>query len=529
MDDSLSGSTAYTFSDSATDCFHTHARGLQAPALLSHSFDYEREKLLPMPKATEEACWECIKSVFTDMEIPDMPDNPFHEATGQDISCNRLHHATETSRCEQFVPSQSNSQGNLDTPSPFRSLKSLTSSDCTDSLLSEDAFKEPTWLLEVSDVRGILGQRHPFLVVEPETVAGVIKCYQDQITPEGGNSGSPKSSSATADAANNTTKAARKRPFEADELVAGDSEGPTTKSRRKQTCPGEARLSCPFQKRDPERYPLCGIRYHGFLTIAHVKQHLRRSHKRNPNYCPRCKATFLTEAQKNDHIVQAFSVPCQERVAALPEGISPEMEEALTRRVEQGSNLHAQWFSVWDLTFPGIPRPASCTFDFSSETHIQVLGLTSYLESEGPRIVQSTLQSHGLFVWSASPEQLDWPPSDVETFTRGVLSQAFRQIYESWQGQRPQPGSANPPSDPSLQDGLNLPPTPIPSSNHSERVAHMEHVESRGLGVKAPSSAASVVMGEVDHDNGMNEPPSLSESDEAIVWLTYEDNDGSEH
>lgn len=520
----LSGSTAYTVSDSSmteydTACVQRDALTLKVPS------PFVCPELDSVP--SQELCLASMGSRFIDTE-----KNEKVEATAYNLAELRLtrDEHTRPPGYSKSWPAEPSDQTNLDKLNPKPSAKSLGSSGCTDSLLSDSEPEDPIWLNDLYNVCGILGAKHPFFFVESEAIQDVVRTYQGQPLSGSESTGSSKPpSTRTGGVGVDTGKVAGKRPFEADEPAAGDEEGPTIKSRRKQVCPGEARLSCPFQKRDPERYPLCGIRHGGYLTIAHVKQHLRRSHKRNPNYCPRCKTTFSTEAQKNEHIMQAFLVPCQELVTALPEGISPEMEEALTRRVELGSNLHDQWFSVWDMIFPGIPRPASCTFDLSSETHIQVLGLVSYLESEGPAIVQSTLGRNGLLVWSANPEHMESAPADVEFYTRGVLSQAFRQLYESWQAQRPQPSSATssghlistPLTGCSLQEGQNLPPTPISSSSHGEHVGHNQIPV--GLSAEELSNAASRMADKIGQGNGFQELPSLPDSDEAMMWLAYED------
>lgn len=527
----LSGSTAYALSESMTE-FDTEcvSRDNFTPNMPSHLFKHETGNV--PPKAAQDLCLAVMDPGLIDTDNDGEADTTTQVEVEPNLSCDEHIRPTRDSKCWPAGPSDSDVQtpSNTDRLRPFASAKSLCTSYCTDSLLSDSMSEDINWLVDLYNVCGILGSELPFFIIESEAIEDVVKAYQGQTTSEGEGTGSPKpTSTSTGGVGIDTPKAAGKRPFEGDEPTAGNGEGPTIKSRRKQVCPGEARLSCPFQKRDPERYPLCGIRHSGYLTIAHVKQHLRRSHKRNPNYCPRCKTTFATEAQKNDHILQAFSVPCQERVSALPEGISPEMEDALTRRVEQGSNLHDQWFSVWDMIFPGIPRPASCTFDLSSETHIQVLGLASYLETEGPAIVQSTLERHGLVVFSANPEHIESPSADVELYTRRVLSQAFRQLYESWQAQRPQPNSATssgdfiitPPTGSSLQEGQNLPPTPISSSSHGEHVSQFPMPDqdiSDGLG-----SAAARMASKENQRDGLQELPPLTDSDEAMMWLAYED------
>ncbi|KAF3765617.1 hypothetical protein M406DRAFT_68040 [Cryphonectria parasitica EP155] len=214
-----------------------------------------------------------------------------------------------------------------------------------------------------------------------------------------------------------------------------DGQGPQVKKRRKQVDPGQDRLACHFQKKNPQRYPSCGIRKNGFRTVAEIKQHFWRKHQRNPNYCPRCKTIFDTEQQKDDHISQIPESPCPKSTAELPEGLPHELVEELKCRVDKEHDLSEQWFSVWDKIFPGIPRPQSPTFDLCGDVHIHALDLAAYLEIEAPRVVSSSLRDAGL---------LADPSVNIDASTRRVINLSFRRVYQDWLSQRP--AASNSPS-----------------------------------------------------------------------------------
>lgn len=321
---------------------------------------------------------------------------------------------------------------------------SLSSSDGTSDFDSDESTlcDELKWPPLGSDVGFTNDLIYPFRSLEPAAVQRLVDSY-NAWSRGGGDAPSARSSQPIRvnrvpgpqiDGRQN----GKKRTFEQAQLSPGaDDVGPAIKKSRKQVSEGQVRLACHFQRHDPERYPACGIRTSGFDTIAHVKQHLKRSHQRNPNYCPRCGAAFATEAQKNDHILSAFASPCPERASPLPEGLSPEAAEALKRRVGKDDDLHEQWFSVWDVIFPGRPRPATCTLDLSGDIQVQTLALCSYFEAEGPGIVTSFLRDRGLVVGPPRDDATS-AGEDAEILTRRAMGQAFRQIFKTWRCQSAQ-------------------------------------------------------------------------------------------
>ncbi|KAK4167480.1 hypothetical protein QBC43DRAFT_255955 [Cladorrhinum sp. PSN259] len=136
-------------------------------------------------------------------------------------------------------------------------------------------------------------------------------------------------------------------------------------------------LACPFHKRDPIKYsmhresgtakkhkyrPCTGP---GFKSIQRLKEHLRRTH--SPVQCERCKETFnpgkggdraeslnkLAEHRKNE-------TPCPLRDASLKEGVD-EVQWAMLDKQNRRKNAEAhrveKWFEIWDVLFPGVPRP----------------------------------------------------------------------------------------------------------------------------------------------------------------------------
>lgn len=274
--------------------------------------------------------------------------------------------------------------------------------------------------------------------LESSVVQAVIDAYLQSHGNSSGGSGDPSnkpspSSNKQSEKKNNNKKRSLDSSQSSEETEQG---GPAPKKRRTAICrqPGQLRLACPFQKKDPERYPQCGIREGGYQTIGHMKQHLRRSHERNPNYCPRCKYTFPSEDEKNAHIMEMVSNPCNESLLPLPDGLSPELLHSLSVRVDKGISMEEQWYSVWDLIFPGLARPATCRFDLTGDMAAQTLGLCTFLEREGPLILTSFLNERNIAVMETGFET---PFNFDEAFQRRIISEAFRQIVTTWHRQRP--------------------------------------------------------------------------------------------
>ncbi|ROV91706.1 hypothetical protein VMCG_09240 [Cytospora schulzeri] len=311
----------------------------------------------------------------------------------------------------------------------------------TESPASSDTAMTDDTVQWISDYRFTMDSSHPFLSVEVHAVREVVKRFL-QWNLGGGSATASGSSSQSTPASSQTQKEEKgknpqKRPARDDDELGedGKDEPPPKKRSRKKVSHGQPRLACHFQKRFPEQHPMCG----GWLLISHVKQHLRLKHTRSPYYCPRCNTEFKTEEERDEHIELIISSPCQKRTYDTSTEISARVAKQLQKRVESASGLHEQWSSVWDTIFPDVVRPATCTYDICSELPVQVLGLYSYLETEGPGTVISVLQRHGLGIGVENLQQI---LPDQQTYIRRVLFQACREICQNWQAQREQASSS---------------------------------------------------------------------------------------
>ncbi|ROW02255.1 hypothetical protein VSDG_02541 [Cytospora chrysosperma] len=237
---------------------------------------------------------------------------------------------------------------------------------------------------------------------------------------------------------------------------------------------------------------------------------------------------FKTEEERDEHIELIVSSPCQKRVYDTSTEISARVAKQLQKRVESACGLYEQWFSVWDTIFPGIVRPATCTYDICSELPVQVLGLYSYLENEGPGAVISVLQRHGL---SITFESLQPMPLDLQTYIRRVLFQACREICQNWQTQREQSsspnsihsntGGARTSIEPSPQNRTNAAPyTPTSITNEGSSSASNIQAETSILQVRCVSESGA--QSQPDHRSSRTPMATLdsNSNDNGFLWCT---------
>lgn len=94
-------------------------------------------------------------------------------------------------------------------------------------------------------------------------------------------------------------------------------------------------LACPCYLFDPKRFRACDRKK--FSAISYVKQHLRRTHlhKMEDN-----NAEDLSDVQDYD-----------------TRPVTEAMSKALRAKSDIKLDIAGQWFAVWDIIFPGAPKP----------------------------------------------------------------------------------------------------------------------------------------------------------------------------
>lgn len=126
--------------------------------------------------------------------------------------------------------------------------------------------------------------------------------------------------------------------------------------------------ACPFQKLDPVKHHEC-LKY-ALHRIKDVKQHVYRRHKQPDYYCARCFAVFSTAEVRDAH---ARSNDCENKKASPFEGITDVEKCKLNKSPSRGLDAQEQWFTMWEIIFPGYKKPNSVFVGSYMEEMVPVL------------------------------------------------------------------------------------------------------------------------------------------------------------
>ncbi|KAK4159488.1 hypothetical protein QBC43DRAFT_327178 [Cladorrhinum sp. PSN259] len=127
-------------------------------------------------------------------------------------------------------------------------------------------------------------------------------------------------------------------------------------------------IACPYLKKSPERYRCC--QKYSFQRVKEVKQHLRRRHMVNGLLCLRCQVPFESHNHLMLHIKQSQACKAQEPLHDL---ITEYQRGLLQQYPSRGKSLEQQWYDVWDIIFPGLPRPKDIYVQTDAEETIDSL------------------------------------------------------------------------------------------------------------------------------------------------------------
>lgn len=156
---------------------------------------------------------------------------------------------------------------------------------------------------------------------------------------------------------------------------------------------GRFLLACPFLKKDPVRWrPCCRL---ALRRIRDVKQHLRRAH------------------------------------SVAPQGITGQQREQLGRRASPALPEPEQWFAVFDVVFPGEPRPPSPYVDPDVSED-----LASYLAFEAARgagVVRRSIIRHHQHAAGSGSSALPLVGDDVDDETlESLVRRGLDDLRDEW-------------------------------------------------------------------------------------------------
>jgi len=148
-----------------------------------------------------------------------------------------------------------------------------------------------------------------------------------------------------------------------------DGESKRKKYHQEENDNSRVRFACPFRKHDPQTYAI--LRGHARCAVAklpsvsRVKEHLFRCHLA-PIHCPRCWRVFDSSQELESHmLVQAERICDVGNSGNPPKGITAEQAKVLRSRKKSSARQSEEdrWMEIYQVLFPGEPRPKSPYFD----------------------------------------------------------------------------------------------------------------------------------------------------------------------
>ncbi|KAJ2967713.1 hypothetical protein NUW58_g10386 [Xylaria curta] len=107
------------------------------------------------------------------------------------------------------------------------------------------------------------------------------------------------------------------------------------------------------------------------------------------------------------------------------EGVSERQKAQLGRRVSSKMTEEQQWYTIFDILFPGAPRPISPYVD--TELTEELAGFQDFLVDRGPALLTQFLRQRG-----ENTSDLPQEERDLASFQETVLADGLRFICERW-------------------------------------------------------------------------------------------------
>ncbi|KAK0614651.1 hypothetical protein B0T14DRAFT_528850 [Immersiella caudata] len=180
----------------------------------------------------------------------------------------------------------------------------------------------------------------------------------------------------------------------------------------------EKMLACPYWKKDSGKYAYC-FKWK-FKEVKRMKEHLRRCHSKIR--CPRCQEDFCDTDSRDLHIRAGG---CELQPDIIDERLNESQIRKLGARGSSKQTQYDRWYVVWDILFPGIPKPDSPFIDDDILCEFR-----EYCSRRGRDIILDHMRTSE-----------DWHQVyDEERFRRESWREIFNGIFdaafERWLGQR---------------------------------------------------------------------------------------------
>ncbi|KAF6805617.1 hypothetical protein CMUS01_14573 [Colletotrichum musicola] len=308
-------------------------------------------------------------------------------------------------------------------PIEEHSDSAIDSDDGTSSSFDSSVFSIPDSPIEPSQ----LHPDDPFAPHLETVVSRILQQYRTHQAQQRGGQASRRTTQQGTSSTPDSSRHSRKRSHSGDpddrRSPPNDPNAPPDSKRPKLPVPSAGRhLACPFWKRDPENHRHC---YKKVLSrVKYVKQHLYRFHEA-PISCACCGAEFPDERLRDEH-VRARRCLVVERPGFFSGGLTRAQRLEVSRRANPKESEEEQWFAIWDVIFPGEPRPASAYVD--AELSQDLCAYREFHAREGADILLAYL--------AACDPVLAGHVERSASCDRAVLSRALDSIYDHWAARR---------------------------------------------------------------------------------------------
>lgn len=208
-------------------------------------------------------------------------------------------------------------------------------------------------------------------------------------------------------------------------------------SRRDNSSTAVKLFACPYFKQNPPRFSARNttqLAYRSCATVvlrntAQIKQHLYRVHKLPDHYCARCLQQFAKSSDLSSHV---RSCRCETQPTNFEGKMTPEQYKKIKRR-QTKSDQRSGWYEIFDILFPGVPRPASPYIE-DKEDQDSVHHMVNLFQSLGLETARD------LYDVLAGRNPQRPPVRPLPAATRLVLDEAFEtftdlcsnEVYDQW-------------------------------------------------------------------------------------------------
>lgn len=407
-------------------------------------------------------------------------------------------------------------------PDPFRSGIEFLEADQDSGKLSNDTAQSDcestdsgsAWMSDYSSVH-LLGEDHPFIRIKPIVVEEGLLALQNakQRTQTGSSTSSTNCTPNTAlEAKHITSSSPKKRSLNNQDGSedAGDSEddeGLPTKRRRtsKKAAGSQPSFACPFAKKNPLKYRGCYA--YVLKRVRDVKQHLSRFHQL-PIYCPRCTDTFDAEGERDEHI-RASSCLVQHETITF-EGVTRAQKILLGQRVSAKMTSSNQWFTIFDILFPGhTPRP-KCAY-INTELSIELEAFQDLMYTEGPRFISSVIRSSGLDI--SAMENVE---DDSTALLQSAIQEGLKQVFQQWSANMPGIEQESTDSKHTTTDGSSTSPA-CPGIQRSELSRSSSNILVEDIQERNATAEQDFLFRECERYQDHAPPQGISSSSEIMV------------